>query len=126
MGKNNENLVRDIYQKWKDENPNGPRDWQVVAPRIDDECICRVLVDELLHEERFAPLFIYLEDELSALGMQFYSPGGSIQRRVWVLLGELFGLRDKSEYIKHSTVMVGLDLLANEIVARCHDARGAS
>ena len=69
---------------------------------------------------------IYLENELSALGMEFHVPPYSVQRRLWVLLGELFGLRDKSEYIKHSTVRVGLDLLANEIVRRCRDARGAS
>jgi hypothetical protein len=124
MSKDCESLVRDINRRWIVQNPNGHRDWEVVAPRIDDECVRRIVVEQLLHEERFASVFIYLDRELSALGMQFYSPGGSVQRRVWVLLGELFGLRDKSEYIKHSTVRVGLDLLANEVATRCHDAPG--
>src|SRR5580704_2161570 len=92
--------VSDIYRSWTDENPNGHRDWEVIAPQIDDECIRRVVVEQLLYEERFAPVFGYLEQELSGLGMQFYSPGGSIQRRVWTLLRELFGLEIKSEYIK--------------------------
>jgi hypothetical protein len=129
MNANRKIIVREINRRWIDQNPDGHRDWRAIAPRINDECIRRILVEQLRHEEYFLPIFVYLERELSALGMEFYSPGGSVQRRVWVLLGELFGARDKSEYsayIEHSTVRVGLDLLANEIAKRCADAHDAS
>jgi hypothetical protein len=60
---------------------------------------------------------------LTALGMQFYSSGGSVPRRAWVLLVELFGLekrsRELSKYLDNGAVRVGLDLLAGEVVKHC-------
>jgi hypothetical protein len=100
-----------------------------------DECIRRVVIEQLWGSDRFNPIFAYLEEILTALGMQFYSPGGSVQRRVCILLAELFGVGVTPEYVKYAknpAVRVGLDLLADEIVRRrgagaeefglgCHD-----
>jgi len=52
--------------------------------------------------------------------MQFFSPGGSIQRRVVCLLSEAFGVEDfdYAEYLSNLEVRVGLDLLADEVAKR--------
>jgi hypothetical protein len=124
MNANRKIIIREIYRRWIDQNPDGHRDWRVIAPRIDDECIRRILVEQLRHEKYFLPIFVYLDRELSALGWDA-DAGGSVQRRVWVLLRELFGVNKAeyySAYIKHSTMRIGLDLLANEIAKRCADA----
>jgi hypothetical protein len=89
---------------------------------ISDEFIRRVVVMQLLKEDRFIPIFVYLERVLAGLGMSFYSPGGSIQRRVCVLLSELFGVSEpdeySSKYLNSVAVRVGLDLLATEVIQR--------
>lgn len=114
-------VVCDLYQRWIEANPSGLRDLPYDAPSVTRECIGHVVVFELLHEESFAPIFLFLEESLSAAGMEFFSPGGSIQRRVCWLLGEVFGLEGNrcSEYLRNSAVRVGLDLLADEVTKRC-------
>jgi hypothetical protein len=56
------------------------------------------------------------------MGMKFFSPGGSIQRRVCGLLGFVFGLKKDDPYytqfIQPTAVRVGLDLIADEIERR--------
>jgi hypothetical protein len=111
--------VRKIYQTWIEENPGGFRQWSNMVPGIDRERIRQVVIEQLLHEEGFAQIFPYLERVLSDLGMEFYSPGGSVQRRVCVLVCELFGLEPHSKWLDHSAVRIGLDLLASQVVARC-------
>jgi hypothetical protein len=117
--------VRDIYKRWIEANPSGLRELPYRAPGVTHECIRHVVVGQLLHEESFAPVFLFLEESLSAIGMEFSSPGGSIQRRVCWLLGEVFGLEGSgcSEYLRNSAVRVGLDLLADEVEERCGTAQ---
>lgn len=120
--------VRIIYQKWLDENPNGLRKLPRPESEVDHECIRRVVVEQLVKEEPFVNVFRFLEDTLSTLGMEFYSPGGSIQRRVCQLLGEVFGLGISgwSEYLQHTVVRVGLDQIADEVAKRCQGVQSGS
>lgn len=120
-------LARSVYQKWFDANLCELRDWSSQAQNVDGECIRSVIVDQLWGNEQFNPVFIYLEEVLAVLGMQFYSPGGSVPRRIWVLLTELFGLekrsKELSKYLDSEAVRVGLDLLASEVVDRCGEGQ---
>jgi hypothetical protein len=120
-------LARSVYQKWFDAHLCELRDWSSQAQNIDGECIRSVIVDQLWGNEQFNPVFIYLEQVLAGLGMQFYSPGGSVPRRLWVMLTELFGLekrsKELSKYLDSAAVRVGLDLLASEVVNRCGAGR---
>jgi hypothetical protein len=116
---------RDIYKSWISANQSGLRELPYCEPSVTSECIRDIVVDQLLGEESFTPVFLFLEESLSALGMQFYSPGGSIQRRVCQLLGEVFGLYSgrESKYLSDLSVRVGLDLFANEVTTRCRSAQ---
>jgi hypothetical protein len=117
--------VCDIYKRWIEGNPCGLRELPYVAPGITGECIRNVVVDQLLREESFIPVFHFLQQSLSAMGMEFFSPGGSIQRVVCWLLGDAFGLygSNRSEFLSNSAVRVGLDLLADEVAKRCRTAQ---
>lgn len=114
-------VASDIYKKWIENNPNGLRELPYSIPSISRQCIRDIVVGQLLDNETFIPIFYFLEDKLSEMGMTFFSPGGSIQRRVCGLLAEMFGLdgMDTSEFIRNTAVRVGLDLLADEIANRC-------
>lgn len=102
------------------------RDWRAIArttgPRIDDDCVRRIVVDQLREEEHFKRIILHLGRELSCLGWDA-SYNGSPVRQALALLGELFGTRPSDPalrvYIEHSTVRAGLDLLANEIAKGC-------
>lgn len=114
-----------IYRRWIKENPKGMRELPRPASEIDSECIRRVVVEELLYAHGFDYIFDFLEDALTALGVEFFSPGGSIQRRVSYLLLEVFGFGalPSSQYLQDTAVRVGLDLLADEIEKRCQYAQ---
>jgi hypothetical protein len=114
-------LTGDIRQRWFDEQLCELRDWRTEQSEgVNDEFIRQVVLGQLLNEDRFIPIVLYLV--LTDLGMSFYSPGGSIQRRVYVLLSVLFGVDElndyHSKYLNSMAVRVGLDLLATEIVKR--------
>jgi hypothetical protein len=111
-------LAGGIYQTWFNESLCTPRDWAREANSINGEYIRKVVNEELYEDSHFAPIFAYLYQVLTALGMEFYSPGGSLQRREWVLLAQLFGFREPSGYLKKVEVRVVLDLLANEVLKR--------
>lgn len=112
--------VRDIYANWIDQNPRGFRTLPREASGIEDDCIRRVVVEQLLTEKQFINLFRFLEDTLFELGMQFYSPGGSVQRCVIQLLGEAFGLYSAdSGYLRRHAVRIALDQIADEVERRC-------
>ena len=112
--------VEQIYQRWLEGNPQGMRSIPYVAEGVDLESIRTVIVDQLTSDPDFQPVFRFLYAKLSDLGMEFYSPGGSIQRKVICLLLELFGLSENgySEYLKNGDVRVGLDLISDEIINR--------
>ncbi len=116
-------LEREVYQKWFEMRLCELCDWSSQAHKIDDECIRRVVVEELCADE-FGPIFAYLEKVLTGLGMEFYSPGGSVTRRVWILLAELFGVREPSKYLDQMAVRVGLEQLASEVVKRSGGLKG--
>lgn len=117
--------VRDLYKWWIDANPSGLRELPYSAPNITYDCIRSVVVDQLLGEEFFIPIFVFLEDSLTEMGMQFYSPGGSIQRRACQLVGEVFGLGygEKSEYLSDQSVRIALDFIVDEVAKRCQGAQ---
>ena len=112
--------VCEIYKLWIKENPDGFRALPLPAVELSKEDIRRIVTEELLHESTFGGVFDHLQVMLTSLGMQFYSPGGSIQRRVCILLEEIFGLGTGygPEFISNHDVRICLDLLAAEIIKR--------
>jgi len=118
-------VVRNIFKRWIDDNPSGLRELPYCAQGVTRDCIRDVVVIQLLHEESFALVFLFLEESVSSMGMQFFSPGGRIQRRVWWLLGEVFGLEggEGAKYLRDISVRVGLDLIADEVAKRCRTAQ---
>jgi len=111
-------VARDIFAWWVEEHPDGMMKLPRPPYGIDEEFIRVTVVRELLLEEKFNPIFWYLEGVLSGMGMKFFSPGGSIQRRVCALLVSAFGLQKDPYYTKflqETSVRVGLDLIADEI-----------
>ena len=112
---------RDIYKRWISANPNGLRELPYCAPDVTSGRIWSIVIAQLSNEKSFIPVFMLLEESLSAMGMEFSSPGGSIQRRVCRLLEEVFGLQSvaEPEYLGDLSVRVGLDLLADEVAKRC-------
>ena len=109
----------EIYQNWIKDNPNGLRDLPFPESWISKECIRNIVVEELLDDDLFSQYFYYLQVVLSEMGVRFYSPGGSIQRRVIGLLAEYFDPDRRYSYAKTIEVRVGLDPLADEVVKRC-------
>ena len=99
------------------------RDLPFFAPGITREFILKVVVEELLKDEAFIRYFYYLQDVLSGMGENFFSPGGSIQRRVITLLSEVFGLSRWRSYSHSFDVRVGLDPLADEVAKRWQNAQ---
>lgn len=112
--------VEQIYQRWLEGNLQGMRSIPYVAAGVDAEIIRKVIVDQLITDPDFQPVFGFLYAKLADLGMEFYSPGGSIQRKAIYLLLEIFGLSENgySEYLKNIDVRVGLDLISDEIINR--------
>ena len=114
-----------IYRRWIENNPNGLRELPYPATGITRECIRHVVVDQLLEEDSFAALFSFLLTTLSSMGVEFFSPGGSIQRRVCALLGAVFGLEgsEESEYLRNTAVRIALDPIADEVTKRKQEGK---
>lgn len=112
--------VNEIYRRWIENNPNGLRKLPFPACGLTTEDITQIAAHELFRDGSFDEIFWFLESKLESLGMQFFSPGGTIQRRVCSLLTEVFGLADgsNSDYLENIDVRIGLDLLAAEITKR--------
>jgi hypothetical protein len=111
----------DVYKKWIESNPNGMRKLPYQIPGITTQHIKKVVVDQLVKDESFAPIFKFLYYSLSALEMEFFSPGGTLQRRAYWLVGEVFGFEgreDAAKFLNDISVRVCLDLLADEVVRR--------
>lgn len=106
----------EIYRRWLAANPRGMRP----LPRASHEfefSVIMGIVNQLLDDPGLAPIFGYLFDELSSLGVQFSSPGGTIQRRVAALLSHVFSdePRDPDGHLEVPAIRVGIDLLADEV-----------
>ena len=114
-----------IYRRWIENNPNGLRELPYPAAGITRECIRHVVVDQLLEEDSFAALFSFLLTTLSSMGVEFFSPGGSIQRRVCALLGAVFGLEgsEESECLRNTAVRIALDPIADEVTKRKQEGK---
>lgn len=110
--------VRDTYAKWIKQNPNGFRPIPRALPGITHDFIARIVLDQLPNEKEFLDVLDLLEQALSRLGMKFYSPGGSIQRRALQLLGEVFGLTPVSGYLRSNEVRICLDQIADAVEAK--------
>jgi hypothetical protein len=108
----------EIYRKWIEDNPDGMRDLPFTAPGITRGFILKVVVEELQREATFIQYFYYLQEVLTDMGESFFSPSGSIQRRVITLLAEVFGLARGYSYPDSIEVRVALDPLADEVAKR--------
>lgn len=122
--------ARDIYADWIEKNPQGFRALPRQAPGVDFDGMRDVILNEMLHEERFDKIFYFLENTLHELGMPFFMPGGSIERQVIYLLGEAFGLSSNYSrvfgpnavlegYHARSAIRVAIDQIADEVETRC-------
>ena len=115
-----------FYRTWIEKNPGGMRELPYPASGITSEDIRRILIDELLQDESFSLVFSFLNDSLTEMDTKFSSPGHSLQRQLWGLLIELFGLREctsrSSQCFQNIAVRIGLDILAHVIMKRCQDA----
>lgn len=112
-----------IYRSWLRENPDGLKPPPYFEPEVSVERIRQIIVGQLLYEPPYPDYFRFVSESLSSLGVEFYAPGGSVQRRVWQLLIELFGIEDGewSEFLYSVRVRAGLDELADEVAARCRN-----
>lgn len=74
----------------------------LLQPRVkqfDREAIREVVVEDAVFANGTRDVLPLLEERLSALGVQFFSPGGSIERKLTVLLWTLFaGVTPTSEH----------------------------
>ena len=99
-----------------------------VTGEIPGEYILKVVVEELLPNEAFVPHFRYLKEELTARGYEFYSPGGTIQRRVMGLLDFLLNKKTENDrytdLVKDVEIRVALDPLAEEVIKRYGEQNG--
>jgi len=116
-----------IYQKWIEYNPDGLRELPYPASGITDEDIRHLVIDQLLKEDTYMDTFRFLEESLADAGMKFSSPGGSFQRRLCGVLGEVFGLCPlHCQYFQSSAVRVGLDIVAQIVMKRYKEDPHAS
>lgn len=114
--------VLDIYRQWIENNPTGPRKLPYDVPEATKGY--SGAINTLLSDSSLGAVFVFLERSLSAVGMEFFSPGGSFERRLYVLLGAMFGADSDvpsyfSNYIRDTAVRVALDTLADEVVRLC-------
>ena len=107
---------------WIESHPDGMKKLPRTPSDIDSEFIRRTLIEELLPDEKINFVFYYLEDVLTDMGMKFFSPGGSLQRKVCGLLEFVFGLAEArlpyTKFLESTRVRIGLDLVADEIERR--------
>jgi hypothetical protein len=110
-----------IHRAWIEANPAGMPQLPRTKGSVDRECIWRIVPQELAREPDFAPAFRYLFETLSSLGMEFYSPGGSLVRCVSGLVESAFGFESNgfAHYLEDRSVRIGVDLLADEVERRC-------
>jgi hypothetical protein len=82
-----------------------------------DEKLLFDIVQQLLNEYDYAKIHDYLYDVLTELGVEFFSPGGSPQRRIAMLTFELLsGCQD--DLLGNLRVRIGIDQIAAEVENR--------
>ena len=115
-------VARTIYARWVRGHPDGMKRLPYPPSGIDREFIRMTVIEELLPDEEFYYVFYFLEDVLTDMGMKFFSPGGSLQRKVCGLLEFVFGLAEArlpyTKFLESTRVRIGLDLVADEIEQR--------
>lgn len=112
--------VIEIAQRWIETNPAGLRPLPQRVLGVDDEAVREIVIGELLYDEYFGSVFGYLEGQFESLGMEISSPGASVQRVVWMLVEEWFGLRTTpwGRFLGDVRVRVGIDQIADEVLTR--------
>lgn len=86
-----------LFTKWISENPSGSPSLPYKNDKINDEFIRETILEKVLKDEEGVRLLRLLEDRLSDLGFDFFSPGGTIQRRATWLLKIMYGLTQEGE-----------------------------
>ena len=121
-------LCKQLYKQWFERYQDKLAPTFEVTGEIPSEYILKVVVEELLPNEAFAPHFLYLVEELTARGYVFYSPGGTIQRRVMGLLDFLLNKKTENDrytdLVKDVEIRVALDPLAEEVIKRYGEQNG--
>lgn len=113
--------VREIYQAWIEQNPQGFRKLPYIAEGFSEESIRSVLLNEMQNEEFYLGIFHFIANTLTSQGVVFSSPGGSPQRHIWILVSKAFGFFPPSHDVRLNNldIRIGVDLLADEVVKRC-------
>jgi hypothetical protein len=123
-------LYKQLYKQWFERYQDKFAPTFEVTGEIPSEYILKVVVEELLPDEAFAPYFRYIAEELTDRGYEFYSPGGTIQRRVMGLLDFLLNKKTENtpyrDLVKDIEIRVALEPLAEEVIKRYNEQNAPS
>lgn len=107
-----------IFTKWIENHPDGFCKLPYCESEIGYDFIRDTVIGNL---DEFDWVMTLLEKRLSELDMVFYSPGGSIQRRVCQFLDIVFNNNENNRlrtYLNDSTVRVFVDTVADTVADR--------
>ena len=120
-----EAMTRMVLQ-WAQECMDAGRLPEHSCPGITGEQVRDIVIDELMSDWHYSWVFLQLQRRLQGRGIEFFSPGGSIQRHVWVLVECILGLRrdfpeDYWLYQRYADIRVLVDPIVDEVIRRAGD-----
>ncbi len=107
-----------IFRKWIENHPDGFRKLPYFESEIGYDFIRDTVIGNL---DEFDWVMTLLKKRLLELNMEFYSPGGSIQRRVCQFLDIVFNNSENDRlrtYLNDFTVRVFVDAVADAVAER--------
>lgn len=118
--------IRDMYRDWIIANPHGAEPLPI--DRLEAGWLDRFPAAEFIDLAKDPPfdiIYYHLENELSRRGVEFFSPGGSIQRRVAQIAKVMIGMNVNAEYnqlLGEIEIRVPMDLIMDEVTRRVESA----
>jgi hypothetical protein len=118
--------IRDMYRDWIVANPHGAKPLPIDQQEAGwlDRFPTTEFID-LAKESPFDIIYYHLENELSRRGVEFFSPGGSIQRRVSQIAKVMIGMNVNAEYsqlLGDIEIRVPMDLIVDEVTRRAESS----
>ena len=117
---------QNLYKTWIENNLNGLRKLPLTNLSISDEFVREIILKKLINEQAFVLYMSFLESALSDLGYQFFSPGGSVERRTIQLVSQALNNQriHEESYFDEISVRVPLDLIIDEVIRSYTNAEG--
>lgn len=108
-----------MLETWIQAHPSGFERLPMPASGVSNSDIWEVLQGGAFSKTSVIALSV-LEDELTKIGEQFFSPGGTPARRACTLLEQYFGLERTadSNILEIQRVRIALDLLADAVIRK--------